>query len=107
MTHIAVKSLAPIPDALKVLSLLKSVMVICCWKTSKSMRSYHLKLHISIQKQGTLTVHKSIGLKHPLTIVSRCIFVAEETSSTALMVGLDLESLCNPFFKSISYKQLV
>lgn len=105
MLHIAGKSLAPIPDALEVLSLLKSVMVICCWKKSKSMRRYHLKLHVRIQEQGTLTKHKSIGVKHPLTIVSICILVAEETSFTALMAGLDLESLCNPFFKSISYKQ--
>lgn len=89
MLYTAGKSLAPIPHALEVLSLLKSVMVICCWKTSKSMRSYHLKLHFRIQEQGTLTIHNRIGLKHPLTVASSCILVAEETSSTTLKAGLD------------------
>lgn len=71
------------------------------------MRSYHLKLHFRIHEQGTLTIHNRIGLKHPLTIASSYILVAKEPSSTALKAGLDRESLCNPFLKSISYKQCV
>lgn len=102
MLHIAGKSLA-----LEDLSLLKSLMVICSWNASKSVRCYHLKLHFRIQEQGSLTIRKNIRQTHPLTIVSSCILVAEETSSADLMAGLDLECLCNSLFKSISYKRWV
>lgn len=105
MVHTAGKFIAPILDALEPSSSLKLVMVICSWKISQSMRSYHVKLNCGIQDQRTLRIQKSVGLEHPLTFVSRCILVTEKISSTALVADLDLESLCNPLFMSISCEQ--